>query len=260
MEWGTVSLFSMAGMLFSLVVSVGLPLVLAIFIHKRTNARLISLLVGATVFIAFALILEQILHVVVFSSAGDVLASNLLLYALYGAMAAALFEETGRYIGMRFFMKDTLDSGNALMYGVGHGGVESIMLLGMTSFNNLVTSVMINNGGIAQSIAQMDAAEAQATYEQFRVLWESPSYLFFLSGMERIAAILLQISLSIFMYRAVKNRSRSCLLLAYGIHFSIDFSTVLASGFLPAAAVELTLFALTAVAVWYAIRLLANES
>ena len=34
-----------------------------------------------------------------------------------------VFEETGRLIAMKFWMKKWLDFPNALMYGIGHGGV-----------------------------------------------------------------------------------------------------------------------------------------
>ena len=46
------------------------------------------------------------------------------LYAVYGGLMAALFEETGRYSAMRFLVKP-MDFPNAFMYGAGHGGVEA---------------------------------------------------------------------------------------------------------------------------------------
>lgn len=38
MEWGTVSAANMMGMVFSLVVSVGLPIALGIIVYKKTHA------------------------------------------------------------------------------------------------------------------------------------------------------------------------------------------------------------------------------
>ena len=74
------------------------------------------------------------------------LSENLWLYALYGGLAAGLFEETGRYLTMRFLMKGKWTRENALMYGAGHGGLEAVLILGMASVNNLLYSVMINTG------------------------------------------------------------------------------------------------------------------
>ena len=32
------------------------------------------------------------------------------------------------------------------MYGAGHGGVEAMLLLGLTSINNIANSTLINSG------------------------------------------------------------------------------------------------------------------
>ncbi len=259
MEWGTVSTASMAGMVFSLIVSTGLPVILAIMVRRKLKAQVQALFVGAGAFLFFAMILEQILHSVVFSVAGTALTSNTFLYALYGGAAAALFEETGRYIAMRRFMKNGLNRENALMYGVGHGGVEAIMLMGMVSINNLTTSVMINSGGISAVMAQLDTATAQLTFEQLKALWQTPPYMFYMGGLERVSALALQIGLSLFVFRAVKDGRKNCLILAYGIHFLVDFLTVLAAGLLPTLAVELALVVISAAVIWYAVRTCWNE-
>lgn len=260
MEWGTVSTASMAGMVFSLIVSMGLPIALAVLFSRKFKGQLMTIFVGAGTFIFFAMILEQLLHAVVLSAAGTALTSNVFLYALYGGLAAALFEESGRYIAMRFLMKNNLNRENALMYGVGHGGVEAIMLMGMVSVNNLLTSAMINNGGISEVMAQLDAATAQLTYEQLTALWQTPAFMFYMGGVERVSALALQIGLSLFMFRAVKNGRRDCLLLAYGLHFLVDFLTVIAAGLLPTLAVELALIVISAAALWYAFGICWKET
>lgn len=89
MEWGTVSAASMAGMVFSLIIVFGLPIALIIIVHKKTHAKITACLIGGGVFIAFAMILEQILHRIVFGAAGTLLQENIVLYALYGGLAAA---------------------------------------------------------------------------------------------------------------------------------------------------------------------------
>ncbi len=253
MEWGTVSAASMAGMIFSLLVSVGLPVILAVMIRKKLGAQMKSLFVGAGIFVCFAMVLEQILHTLVFSAAGTALTSNVFLYALYGGLAAALFEEAGRYIAMRFFMKNALDRDNALMYGVGHGGIEAILLMGMASVNNLLISAMINNGGISEVMSQMDAETARTTYEQLTALWQSPSYMFYMGGLERLSALALQIGLSLFMFRAVKEGRKGFLLLAFGTHFLVDFLTVIAAGTLSTAVLEILLLIASAAVLGYAL-------
>ncbi len=255
MEWGTVSMASMAGMAFSLIVSVGLPVVLAIWVCRKLKAQPQPLLVGACTFVIFAMILEQILHAVVLAAAGTVMSSNIFLYALYGGLAAALFEETGRFLAMRYLTRKRLNRADAVAYGVGHGGIEAVMIVGMTCVNNLVTAVMINNGSITEAMSQLDSAVAEQTYQQLSVMWQSPAYLFYMAGMERISAVILQIGLSMIMYLAVKEGRRNCLILAFAIHFAVDFLTVLGSGFLPTLALELAILAVSAAVLCYAYRL-----
>ena len=43
-------------------------------------------------------------------------------------VAAGVFEETGRLLAMKFCMKKDLDKKNAIMYGIGHGGIRFLRL------------------------------------------------------------------------------------------------------------------------------------
>lgn len=60
---------------------------------------------------------------------------------------AGLFEETGRFLAMRYVLKkEHGNAHNALMYGAGHGGLEMFVILSLGMINNLIYSVMINLG------------------------------------------------------------------------------------------------------------------
>ena len=91
---------------------------------------------------------------------------------------AALFEETGRYIAMRFLVKP-MDFPNAFMYGAGHGGVEAMLLCGVASINNIVSAVMINSGTMSAQLATLDAEKAADTAAALSALWTTPSLTFF---------------------------------------------------------------------------------
>lgn len=246
MELGHVGTATMAGMVFSLCVSILFPIVLVILVHKKTHAAVGTFFIGAAAFFIFAMTLEQVLHRIVFTLCGDTLSGNIWLYGLYGGLAAGLFEEAGRYIAMSRFMKRRLDLPNALMYGVGHGGIEAILIVGLTSVSNLLTSVLINNGGIETSLNLLDEATRAATVTQLSALWTVPAYQFFLGGVERILAIILQISLSVIVYFAVKNGKKGYWLLAVGLHALVDFIAVVAANFLELALVEVLIAVLTA--------------
>ena len=86
---------TIAAMSFAMLVSILVPIAAFIFFKKKNpNAKKISVLVGALTFIIAALVLEKLLHAAVFKAFGTALNSNIWLYALYGGLAAAVFEET----------------------------------------------------------------------------------------------------------------------------------------------------------------------
>lgn len=259
MEWGTVSVANMLGMVFSLVVSIGVPVVLLIIIYRKTHAKISSFFIGCGIFVGFALILEQILHTVVLTVAGTVIQSSVYLYGLYGGLAAALFEETGRFIAMKFCMKKNLDRGNALMYGAGHGGAEAILILGLTSINNLITSIMINSGAIQLTMVSLPNDLQETTFKQLTALWQLPAWQFYMGGVERLSAIILQIGFSVLVYTAVKTGQKKYLIGAYLAHFAVDFLTVVFASIIPIWALELALIVIAAAMGVYAAKLYRDD-
>ena len=237
MIWGTVSGASMVGMVISLLLSVGLPIFLGIFIYKKTKAWVPAFFIGCGFFVGFAMILVT----------GDVIRDNIWLYAIYGGLAAALFEECGRWIAMKFCLKKHLTLENALMYGAGHGGIEAFLILGMSSMSNLLTAAMINGGLMEKTMTALEPAQQEVTYHQLSVLWTTPAYQFYLAPVERISAIALQIALSILVYSAVKTGRKLHLAAAFGLHFTVDFLTVVCASTIPTWALELGLLMVVAV-------------
>ena len=246
MEIGHVGAGTFAGIIFSLCISIALPVVLLIVVHKKTKARMAMAVIGATTFFLFAMVLEQILHAVVLGVGGERITGNIWIYGLYGGLAAGLFEEVGRFVAMRFAMKKQLNLPNALMYGVGHGGIEAILIVGLASVSNLVTSIMINAGTLEASLGALDQATKEATLTQLSALWTTPSYQFFLSGIERIVAVTLHIALSVLVFQAVKLGKKRYWFLAFAIHVGVDFATVIAANYLNLVLVEVMLAVLVA--------------
>lgn len=246
MEIGHVGAGTFAGIIFSLCISIALPVVLLIVVHKKTKARMAMAVIGAATFFLFAMVLEQILHAVVLGVGGERITGNIWIYGLYGGLAAGLFEEVGRFVAMRFAMKKQLNLPNALMYGVGHGGIEAILIVGLASVSNLVTSIMINVGTLEASLGALDQATKEATLTQLSALWTTPSYQFFLSGIERIVAVTLHIALSVLVFQAVKLGKKRYWFLAFAIHVGVDFATVIAANYLNLVLVEVMLAVLVA--------------
>jgi len=147
---GTVPSLSIAFMIITCMISFGVPIALFLYLRLVQKADIYPFFAGCTVMLLFAFILESGAHNIVLSSpAGPVIRGNVLLYALYGGFMAGLFEETGRFLAFSFALKKYRSKNvNALMYGAGHGGLEAMVIVGLTMINNIAWSSMINSGRI----------------------------------------------------------------------------------------------------------------
>lgn len=222
---------NIAGMIFSLIVAWGMPTALFILIRRRWRADILPFFLGCGGFFLFAMLLEQLLHMVVLFRAGafsQAIRDNLWLYAIYGGLAAGVFEESGRYLIMRFLMKKNLTRENAMMYGAGHGGLEAVLILGMTSINNLISSMLLNFGSLTEVLSE--DMNTQAVLDSLAPLTTLPAWQFFLGGAERIIAMGLQIALSLLVYRAVKEKKSWYFFpLAILLHMLVDTVVLLIS-------------------------------
>lgn len=222
------------------------PMILFIVLRKKYRMKTEAFVIGCITMLVFAMVLESAVHrLVLGSSAGSVLNSNTLYYAIYGAAMAALFEETGRYIAFHVLMKHLhSDDRNAIMYGAGHGGLEVFMVLGMTGVSNLAMVMAINNGTLPQY-----TGEAQELLERsVEVLKNTAAPVYLFGMMERVSAVMLQIVLSIIVWQTVKQvKGRIMyLFLAMLLHFAFDFLTVMLGSMIPVAVLELILLVIAA--------------
>lgn len=256
----TVSTVSVAGMAVSLILSLGFPVVLCILLKRRTDAKLTDMLLGAVTFVLSALVLEQLLHLAVNALFGEALAGNLWLYALYGGAAAAVFEECGRLAAMKCFLKKRLTKQSALMYGVGHGGIEAVLIGGVSCISNLATAITINSGALETMLAGLDEVARASTTAAISQLWTLPAYTFWMVGIERLLALALQLCLSYLVYRAVRYRRRGFFAAALGIHFAVDAGVVILSGFFPTLAVGAFLAAAVTAVAFFTVRAYRAET
>lgn len=207
MEYSVPAL-SIVFMTISALSGILIPIILFIIFRKKYKADIKPFFVGCAVFIVFALIIEQFFHAIILTSdAGKVIQSNIWLYGFYGGLMAGLFEETGRLVAFKTVLKKNLSNDkNSLMYGAGHGGVEVFFILVFSMISNIVMAVMLNNNMAGQLTSGItDEAQRQALLSTFAALAGTPSGDFLMSIVERIAAVVIHLSLSVLVWYAAKN-------------------------------------------------------
>jgi len=111
-----------------------------------------------------------------------------------------IFEETGRYICLDC-LREKNDKIMAISYGIGHGGFESFAI-GISLLNNLfMKDTLISQGLLKQDL----------TFG-----------LIFMGVIERFVCVFMQISFSVMVYKAVKQRKIKYFIGAIFIHDFID--------------------------------------
>src|SRR5512142_3190989 len=119
-----VSQGAIAGLAIAALISLSTPFIVYFFCRRRMALPGRNIAIGAGIFVLFALVLEGAMHWYVLMHNPVTSAwfrANSWGFIVYAAGAAALFEETGRYVAMRFFVKRVDDVGTAVSYGLGHG-------------------------------------------------------------------------------------------------------------------------------------------
>lgn len=226
-----VSNLSIAIIILNIILGIVFPIVLLVYFKKRYQTSIKSFLVGSAVMLLFAFVLEQIVHSIVLnSSVGIVMQENIWLYGLYASLMAGLFEETGRFLAMRYVLKkEHGNAHNALMYGAGHGGLEMFVILSIGMINNLIYSVMINMGQSQTLLEPLDETTRATLQAALDALIQTPSWNFLLSPVERFAAIAAQIALSVIVWFAATNQKikGKLLILAILLHAILDAVAVL---------------------------------
>ena len=207
------------------------PVCLSIYLVRKYHAKPSTILVGAVTFIVFALVLESLMHQLVLKGPhGAAIMDNTFLFAVYGGLAAGVFEETGRFLSMKFLMKKEPSTPlPGVAYGIGHGGAEMIIIFGITMIGNLSLSALINSGqadAIFSKVPEEAAGQLQAQLDQLQALGAGT----LLIGLwERFSALILHVGLSMLVWVAVRKGGKWLWLFpaAIALHALVDAGAVL---------------------------------
>lgn len=273
-----VSTSAIAGMILSMAVTLAGPVLLLVLwqvkqrkSHFADSSRakkeysLLPALAGALTFVIAALVLESIPKYFLFSggsAVSDYILSHAWAYALAGALLAGIFEECGRFVTFRFLLKNYQNRETAVTYGIGHGGIECMLLAGMSMISNLMLAVMINHGSLTLLMENLPAEQA-AAYDTVIASLTTAGFGMFLWGIwERIFAVLLHISLSVLVFVAAKNKSRFYFFpLAVFLHTLMDIPAALYQfGSLSLAVAEVLIAAFSIGSALLAYRVYQKES
>lgn len=234
---GTVSNSSIAAMCVTLFISMVLPIIVFIVyaLKNRKHGVVSAWFIGAAGFFVTQIVIRvPILSALSLMPGFVAFAENqYVLYALMLGLTAALFEVAGRYASAKIMSKNlTFTKGFAA--GLGHGGIEAIVLIGMTYVSNLLYVAMINTGAIEGVIAQTEAMGVDVSSEVYALvdtLVNGPAYLYLLAGYERILAMIGHVAMTLVVfYFMSKEETLKGIGICVLYHFVMDSMVVIIGG------------------------------
>jgi uncharacterized membrane protein YhfC len=215
------------------VLAITIPVVLIVAWKMYTKRSLVPFWVGIMVFIAFSRMLEMIPHSLFLLSSNPVskaINGNVVLYVIYAATVAALFEETGRYLAFRFVLTKHPNKETAVTYGIGHGGIECVLVLGVTYIQYYAYGQLINSGSMDKMLsAYKDSSQSVDALNQLITNIKGVTKMTcYMADLERISAMMVQIALSILVFQAVYVAGKKYMYwVAVALHFLMDVPAAL---------------------------------
>lgn len=211
----------------SLICSIALPVLLSVYAMIKRQS--IPLILGVIAFTVSQLLLRiPILQLLANNSVYYSLfqVTNPILFLAIIALSAGVFEESARYIAMRFFMRNRKAT-SAIYFGIGHGGIEAIVIVGVPILIQLST-----------------------------ILLTASEINIYLGAIERVFAIAMHVCLSIIVFYSVKKQKKLNLLLAIVLHGLTNFIVVFVSMKLNAIVAEVIFLAIVVILIGFSLYVL----
>ena len=237
---------SVPSLILTVVLMIVIPVTFFIYWrgkHKeRTNIP--YLIAGAAGFIVSARVLELGVHTFCILADNPVsrfMNGNTAAFVIYGVSMAGVFEECGRHIVLKYMMKKNRTRENAVLYGIGHGGIEILAVLLPSMITYLVVAVLFSQGDVEYALSSLKITEetAAAALPSVQAAAAFDYTMMAMNVIERLLAMLFHIGLTVIVYYGVVSTRKGCLPAAILLHMLMDtFPALYQRGVVPLWAVE----------------------
>jgi uncharacterized membrane protein YhfC len=173
------------------------------------------------------------------------------------SVTAGLFEETARLIAFKFPLKDFRRWKDAVGFGLGHGGLESALLIAGMATLGLINVIALSQMDLSTLPLQPEQLEqVRAAKEKITALrWWEP----LLGAYERLTALILHVALSVLVLQRFLRGQLRWYWLAVGFHALANEAAVLVARAAGAVAAEGVMTVVALLALWIILRLRSEE-
>lgn len=237
----------------SIAICIALPVVPFIVFQAKKQHIGRAFLFGVLAFTVSQVVLRIPLLQLLYSTYwySTVLAVNPVLNGLFLGLTAGLFEEFARFFACKWFLKKQRRYVDAAAFGFGHGGIEALLLTGVSLVSSIVLINAMNNGTLESLVGAQQAAAFSAQLSGVTPL------LALMGGVERILAVGIHFSLSVMIFAGfVRNKPWQYLIAAVLLHAVVDAAVVIVPSYVQMSAfgLEAMVFVLTVALLVWALR------
>ncbi|MBQ7688179.1 MAG: YhfC family intramembrane metalloprotease [Clostridia bacterium] len=220
---------SVPALAITVVLMLAIPIGSFLFWYKKHKAQvnILYLIAGAAGFIVSARVLELGMHylcIVMDNPVSRFINGNTAAFVLYGTVMAGVFEECGRFIVLKFILKKNRTRENAVLYGVGHGGIEILAVLLPSMALYLIIAILFSVGNAEDALSALkitdNSAAAALPSVQAAAAFDYP--LMAMNVAERLLAMCAHIGLTVIVFYGIKNMKKTFLPSAILLHMAMD--------------------------------------
>lgn len=202
------------------------PLALALVARRRLGVGWRYFGYGALIFFLFQIISRVPLTLAVQAAIAPQLQASraaLLGWLLVSSLSAGLFEEGGRYVGYRWLMgREEKTWDKAVMYGLGHGGIESMLLVGGMVLLGLINMLVLPT----VPLDTLPAAQRAQIAEQLAAVAAQPDWLPLLGAWERLWTVPVHVALSVIVLQVFRRGALRWLWVAVLAHTLVNVVSI----------------------------------
>ena len=258
---------SIPSLIITVALMTAIPVIFFIFWRRKhkEQTKISWLIAGAIGFIVSARVLELGVHyfcIIADNPVSRFINGSTAAFVLYGITMAGVFEECGRYLILKYVMKKNRTRENAVLYGIGHGGIEILAVILPAMILYLAVAVLLSRGDAENALRALHITEetAAAALPSVQAAAAFDYAMMAMNVIERLLAMLLHIGLTVIVYHGVISGKKSRLPLAILLHMLADtFPALYQSAAVPLWTVEVWAAFWTAATVFIAAKLGKNS-
>ncbi len=220
---------SIPSLIITVILMIMIPVGFTLYWHRKhkPQTNISYLIAGVIGFIVFARVLELGVHyfcILVDNPVSRLINGNTVAYVLYGTVMAGVFEECGRHFILKYIMKKNRTCENAVLYGIGHGGIEILAVLLPTMITYLAVAVLFSQGNVENALSSLKITEetASAALPSVQAAAAFDCGMMTINVIERLLAMLLHIGLTVIVFYGVLSARKGYLPLAILLHMLMD--------------------------------------